>query len=132
MGYFKVIAKCGHVGRNGYVLKAFYIEASSKKEAARIIRYTPRVKHNHKDAIREVIALSLDDYCQGKKVMSEDPYFSVHSRQEQALLCPDIYEFTYKEEEKTKYQKKGNFKHIKEDALLKEMKKEMDGGYLYE
>lgn len=132
MGYFKVIAKCGHVRRNNYVLKAFYIEASSKKEAARIIRYTPRVKHNHKDAIREVIAISLEDYCQGKKVMSEDPYFNVHSRQEQELLCPDLHEFTYREEEIQRFHKKGSFRHIKNDALLKEMKKEMEGGYLYE
>ena len=73
MRYFKVEAKCGHVRRNNYILKEFYVKAESKKEAARIVKDTPRVKHNHKDAIREVEEISLGEYCQGKKVMSDHP-----------------------------------------------------------
>lgn len=37
MRYFKVEAKCGHVRRNNYILKEFYVKAESKKEAARIL-----------------------------------------------------------------------------------------------
>lgn len=129
MGYFKVIAKCGHVGRNNYILKEFYIEASSGKEAAKLIRDTPRVKHNQKDAIRGVLSISPEDYYQNKKAMNEDPYFKVHSKQEQELLCPKLYELTFKEEEKRTFSKKGGFRHVKHETLLKETLKEMKGEY---
>ena len=132
MKYFKVVAKCGHVGRNKYLLKTFYQKAENKKEAAKIVRETARVKHNQKDAIREVEEITLEDYCQGRKVMAEDPYFKVHSKQEQTLLCPGIYETTYEEVKSEESHKKSNFRHIKYEALIKEANKEMRGGYLYE
>lgn len=132
MKYFKVEAKCGHVRRNNYILKNFYIRAESKKEAARITKETPRVKHNHKDAIRSVEEITLEEYCQGRKAMSEDWYFQVHCKQDQALLCPDIYEFTLREDEEKQVRKKGNFRHVRYEALMKEKIKEMEGGYLYE
>lgn len=132
MKYFKVLAKCGHVRRNNYILKEFYIKAESKKEAARIVKGMPRVKHNHKDAIRSAEEITFEEYCQGKKAMNEDQYFQVHCKQEQTLLCPDIYKFILRENEEIHERKKENFKHIKYEALLKEMTKEMKGGYLYE
>lgn len=132
MRYFKVEAKCGHVRRNNYILKEFYVKAESRKEAARIVKETPRVKHDHKDVIRKVEEINLGEYCQGKKAMSEDPYFQVHSKQEQILLLPNIYEFTLKEDRETYERKKGTFRHVKYEALMKEKIKEMKGGYLYE
>ncbi len=60
MQYFKVTAKRGHVGRRHYIVKAFYIEANSGKEAAFKVRYTPRVKHDRKDAILSVEAITKE------------------------------------------------------------------------
>ena len=48
--FYRVKAKCGHVGRNNYIVKNFYVVASSGKEAAHKVRYFPRVKHDRKDA----------------------------------------------------------------------------------
>ena len=83
MWYFKVTAKCGHVGRRHYIVKDFYIEATSGKEAAFKVRYTPRVKHNRKDAILSVEVITKAEYLIGKAVQAEDPYFQVHSSTEQ-------------------------------------------------
>lgn len=132
MKYFKVIGKCGHVRRNNYILKEFFVKAENKKVAASIVKNTPRVKHNHKDVIRFVEEISLDEYLQGKQIMSEDLYFQVHSKQEQCLLCPNIYECVIKEETKIKKRTKQNFRYIKYEAFIKEKIKEMKGGYLYE
>ena len=65
--YYKVLAKCGHVGRHRYITKWFYVKASSGKEAAYIVRYKPRVKHDHKDAIREVVSIN---YYESKHVQA--------------------------------------------------------------
>ena len=83
MWYIQVPAKCGHVGRRHYIVKDFYIEATSGKEAAFKVRYTPRVKHNRKDAILSVEVITKAEYLIGKAVQAEDPYFQVHSSTEQ-------------------------------------------------
>ena len=58
MNYYKVDAKCGHVRRGHYIVKAFYIKADNGKEAAAKVRMLPRVKHDWKDAINEVKKIS--------------------------------------------------------------------------
>lgn len=123
MKYFKVIGKCGHVRRNNYILKEFYVKAENKKEASIIVKNTPRVKHDHKDAIRFVEEISFDEYLRGKKIMSEDLYFQVHSKQDQFLLCPNIYEFVIKEEPRIKKRTKQNFRYIKYESFIKRKNK---------
>ncbi len=84
--YFYVIAKCGHVGKRNYIPVKFAIEAESKKDAARIIRNFPRVKHDHKDAILDVKQIDYVDYCEILKINREDPYLNCHSRYEQKRI----------------------------------------------
>ena len=84
--YYKVRAKCGHVGRNHYIEKQFYVEASSGKEAAFKVRYLPRVKHHHKDAIRCVEKVSCEEYCMGIENNMTDSYFKVTNSSKQRLL----------------------------------------------
>ena len=62
MKMFKVTAKCGHVGRNHYVVKNFPVQASNGREAAKIARDLPRVKHHHKDAIINVEEITFSEY----------------------------------------------------------------------
>lgn len=90
---FIVSAKCGHVRRSNYVIKEFPVIAENKKDAARIVRQLPRVKHHHKDAIREVKVIDYDTFCAYEKAMSEDPYFNCRSIQEQRRKCPDMIVF---------------------------------------
>lgn len=87
MYMYEVCAKCGHVGRNNYVNKVFAITAESGKEAAKIVREKPRVKHNHKDAIRYVKKIDETRYYEIKKENSNDPYFKCKNIQEQRNLC---------------------------------------------
>ena len=60
--FFEVQAKCGHVGRNNYIVKNFYIRTDSAKRAAKIIRLAPRVKHHQKDAIVKVREIEREEY----------------------------------------------------------------------
>ena len=58
--YFKVIAKCGHVGRGKCIWITFATMADNGRDAARKVRDFKRVKHDHKDAIASVEEISVD------------------------------------------------------------------------
>ena len=103
--YYKVQAKCGHVGRHKYILKNFYVIASSAKNAARKVRYKPRVKHHHKDAIKSVKRIDYDEYMKGIKTMANDMYFNVHNSQDQKLYNCVKQEEIYFEEKGEKRKK---------------------------
>ncbi len=129
--YYKVLAKCGHVGRHRYITKWFYVKASSGKEAAYIVRYKPRVKHDHKDAIREVVPINYDEYIEGIKIMASDMYFNVHNSTDQRLYNCIKQEDLYPEERITKTKKDKNIKtkqRIKYEIMDKESKKIIRGG----
>lgn len=87
MKFYKVEAKCGHVGRNNYILKKFYVRAIDGKEAALKTRRLPRVKHHSKSAIVTVNEIDYEEYIQGLNQMSSDPYFLVRSSSEQRRKC---------------------------------------------
>ena len=87
MGMYEVCAKCGHVGRNNYVDKIFAVEASNGKEAAAKVRSFPRVKHDHKDAIRYVESIDATRYAEIVSGNHLDPFFLCHNVQEQRRMC---------------------------------------------
>ena len=84
--YYEVIAKCGHVGKKHYVPIKFAVIAKDGKEAAKIIRQFPRVKHDHKDAILNVNKIDYERYLEIVETNYNDPYLKCHSRQEQNLI----------------------------------------------
>ena len=89
--FFEVKAKCGHVGKNKYIVKNFYNKTDNAKKAAFIIRNTPRVKHNHKDAIRQVREITYEEYIEGVKQNKKDLYFHIHNSSDQKrILSSDI------------------------------------------
>ena len=57
--YFKVVAKCGHVGRYNCIWINFAIVAESKQQAADKVREEGRVKRNHKDFIKENLIVKM-------------------------------------------------------------------------
>ena len=89
--YYIVIAKCGHVGRRKYVPVNFAIKAESGKEAARLARQIPRVKHDHKDAILSVRDVDVEEYIEMLDMNNNDPYLQCRSRHEQNLI-PNLNE----------------------------------------
>lgn len=103
MNYYKVDAKCGHVGRYYYIIKSFFVEACDKKEAASLTRQIPRVKHHQKDAIRKVEQISYISYLVGKERNKLDPYFFVTNSSEQRRKCPLIASMIIPEEKEKIY-----------------------------
>lgn len=120
MQYYKVQAKCGHVGRNNYILKWFYVKADDGEEAAKIVRNKPRVKHHNKNAINAVEKISKEEYLCGIRCNQEDKYFQSHSSTEQRFLNAVLYEEILPEEKVEHYKKKQAKRQLKYAILEKE------------
>lgn len=84
--YYEVVAKCGHVGKKYYVLIKFAVIAEDGREAAKMVRRFPRVKHNHKDAILSVSKIDYERYLEVVEMNQNDLYLKCHSRREQKLI----------------------------------------------
>lgn len=85
--YFKVTAKCGHVGRSHYVPISFPVAASCGKEAAAIARWYPRVKHHHSDAIINCEEIDREQYCILLKANTLDPYLQCKCKRDQRKIA---------------------------------------------
>ena len=88
--YYAVKAICGHVGRKNYIVITFPVHCESKKEAAKIVRFFPRVKHDRKDAILKVEAIDEATYDLLVELNRQDSYLKCTSKQEQRLYCPNL------------------------------------------
>ena len=89
--YFKVNAKCGHVGRKKFINIDFAVVASNAKEAAAKARMFGRVKHHYKDAINSVEEISLDEFVMLIETLKNDPYILCDNIQDQRRI-EDLYE----------------------------------------
>lgn len=87
--HYLVTALCGHVGRNWGIVKCFPIKAESRKEAARICRGIPRVKHDNRHAILEARKVSKEEYLEQLEKNRADPYFTAKTRRDHFLLGVD-------------------------------------------
>ena len=96
--YFAVTAKCGHVRKKYYILIEFGVEAKDAKDAAKITRSIPRVKHDHDDAIKKVREISYEEYLSINERNEKDTYLQVHSKHEQNIYCLDLSDRLIKEE----------------------------------
>ena len=118
--YFAVQTKCGHVGRNYYIPITFAVVAESKKEAARIGRLIPRVKHNHKDAIIDVREIDHDEYVIICTENGKNEYLKCNSKQEQNRNCTSLYP---KKEEDRYNEKKYYNKESRKERIKYQRKK---------
>lgn len=84
--YFSVETKCGHVGKLNCVWIKFAISAESAKEAAAIARQIARVKHHHKNTIKEVVEITADEFCKLKAINDVDPYLHAKNHREQLQI----------------------------------------------
>lgn len=92
MNYFKVAAKCGHVGQGHYIIKDFFVKAENGKEAAFQVRFLPRVKHDWKYAIVSVEIIDRDEFIRGCEIHNNDLYFNVTNSSEQKAYGAVDYE----------------------------------------
>lgn len=84
MAYYRVTAKCGHVGNGKYCIKAFYIKAKNAQEAKEKILKTPRVKKSLNSAIISIRSIDSNNYMCGRYDMILDPYFRCTTDEELA------------------------------------------------
>ena len=89
MDYFKVVAKCGHVGRKKCIWITFATMAENGKEAAKRVRDFKRVKHDHKDVIASVTKITFEEFVEIKNQNDADPYLHCKNVQEQRKI-PDF------------------------------------------
>lgn len=108
MRFYKVEAKCGHVGKDYYFPGELYITAENGREAAAVARRMPRVKHDHKDAILSVSEIDADSYILGKESSMSNPYWLCKNIQEQRVHCVNLDKELFAEVEKTHYLKHRN------------------------
>ncbi|MBR5964998.1 MAG: hypothetical protein IK015_02630 [Treponema sp.] len=97
MKYFKANVKFGHVGRNNYYNGFLYLYANSKKDAARIAREYPRVKHDQKDAILGIEEINYVDFMRGLERNKVNSYFSCYNIQEQRSCFAEIQDSIFRE-----------------------------------
>lgn len=84
--YFAVETKCGHVGKNKCIFIWFAVKAENRKDAAAKAREFKRVKHHHKDVIRQVKEISIEEYLQLYLANTNDPYLQCKNIQQQRTL----------------------------------------------
>ncbi len=84
--YYKVIAKCGHVGNRKYVPIMFAVKANSGKEAARAAKEFPRVKKHRKDNILSCNEIDYEEFLEINKLNNEDEYLKCKNIQQQKLI----------------------------------------------
>lgn len=82
---FEAVCKCGHVGKSHYVIISFPLMAQSKKDAARIARGMPRVKHDYQDAILNVFKIDQKRYFELLEINDRDPYLHCTCIQDQNM-----------------------------------------------
>lgn len=97
MKYYKVVTKCGHVGRKFYIPIAYAVVADCGREASAIARNIPRVKHDKKYAILSCEEISYDEYLEVVRINSNDPYLKCHNIQQQNAF--DLSQRICKEDE---------------------------------
>jgi hypothetical protein len=83
---FIVVLKGGHVGRSYYMPMYIPVKANSKKEASDKVRWIPRVKKDHKDVVKGIYNVSVEEFYNQVKLNNEDPYFKATSKQEQNMF----------------------------------------------
>lgn len=96
--YFRVTAKCGHVGKGNYVPVAFAVKAESRKEASQKVIIYPRVKKQLNDAIISCEEIDRDSYKELVQANKEFKYLQCKCNRQQreiegfdSLICKNEY-----------------------------------------
>jgi len=129
MEFFQVTAKCGHVGRGQFYMGLFYVRAENGCAAAAIVRYMPRVKHNHKDAILAVVKVGYEEYKTGQAATRKNPYFKCRSIQEQRACMEEIEESIHIETDSGERQRGREDRYAKLEAVRRAYRKANKYGY---
>lgn len=96
--YFKVIAKCGHVGKGNYVPVAFAVKAESRSAASQKVMTYHRVKKQLSDAIISCDEIDKKSYKELMSVNDNNPYLQCKCNKQQreienfaSIICRNEY-----------------------------------------
>lgn len=131
--FYEVCCKCGHVGRDNYILITFAICAENGRKAADIARWLPRVKHHVKDAIQYCHEISLADYLNLKEASKKNAYLHCQSSKDQKEH-PEIQEnvvFGERQTESHHAREKVAYHRLKEEIQNEEAESELLECYSY-
>lgn len=92
--------------------------AENGKDAAAKVRNYPRVKHHHKDAIRDVLEITKEDYFNLRTQTNKDPYFKCKNIQEQRKIVG--LELLIEQEERREIKKAKNTEYRRKKQSEKE------------
>lgn len=82
--FFKVVAKCGHVGELMFYPVNFYVYAKNKSKAIELVKNLPRVKKSKSaSAIISISEISKDEFEKGRKEMDENLFLHHNELTEQ-------------------------------------------------
>lgn len=87
--YYKVTAKCGHVGKGNYVPINFAVRANSASEAAQVTKRFPRVKKQLWDCIIACVEITKKEYKEILKNNREDPYLRCKCARDHAFVLDE-------------------------------------------
>jgi hypothetical protein len=91
--HYLVETKCGHVGSFAYIPITFALIAESGRDAARLARDIPRVKHNNKFAIISVRKVTQAEYEQQIEINKNDTYLNwKKQRFDEDYDCDQVYD----------------------------------------
>lgn len=90
--YYIVSTKCGHVGRNKYIMVDFAIKAETAKDAAQIAKRLPRVKKHWKDVVSKVKEVTREVFYEQILENNKDNYLKSRCIQDQRQMCQHIEE----------------------------------------
>lgn len=118
--YFRVTAKCGHVGKNNYVPINFAVRAESASEASQIAKGFPRVKKQLKDSIISCEEISKREYKELLSINRKDPYLKSKCSRDHYFI-PDVSERIIRIEKEIHHRKVEPVKNYKYRKALYEM-----------
>ena len=118
--YFKVIAKCGHVGKGNYVPVAFAVRADSRSEASQKAMTFPRVKKHLKDAIISCEEIDRDSYKELIRANREFKYLQCTCKRHQ-MEIENFESLVYRNENKVERRKVEPAKSMKYRRAIYEM-----------
>lgn len=73
--YFRVIAKCGNLGKKAYVPISFAVKAANEKEAVNVAKNQPYVRKDFASPIISITEIDKESYEYLVAVNQHDPFF---------------------------------------------------------
>lgn len=124
MRYYKVYAKCGHVGRGYYVEKCFAVKAVTASDAAVKVLKLPKVKKQLKNAITKIEEVDFETYRILMIENQSDIYLTAHTKSEILdVIYNERLRNSYKREKRKKEwsNRVERIKYITKKNFLKEV-----------